>query len=407
MIAFDVMGFIMAIIMFWKVWWYSPVWWWYSPVKLHIKNKRIATDVERFILRRKLLCSRASCERVIDRYGSTREDGSHLKLTLGVGSFPFMYENKMYTFQRWCVGKPLPSNFQSGESCIHNEIVIFGPDEVSLHELCKLAAMEHEDDQVNKFWMWNAAEDAWESQTTWSNRCFETVILARGLKTALQSDIESFTNSSTREWYEKHQIPYRRGYLLHGPPGTGKTSTVCAIATKLKKDVHRLSLVSPSLDDDSLTSAVYSVDDGGIIVMEDLDSLFGHFRTKTEDFRVTFSGLLNAIDGIQDATRGVIFVFTTNHTEGIDPALRRPGRVDLEFCFTYCSREQAIDMFLRFYEGEEENAQKFASNVMIRGKITPAQLQSHFILNRENAAADALELSDNLFCIDEKMSMFS
>ena len=76
---------------------------------------------------------------------------------------------------------------------------------------------------------------------------------------------------------------------IFGPPGTGKTSTICAIATLLKRRVYKLNLVAPGLCDNSLMEAVATVKQKGIIVMEDVDSLFGKYREKNESFNTTFS----------------------------------------------------------------------------------------------------------------------
>tara|TARA_Y100000741_G_C18158445_1_gene520177 strand:- start:311 stop:910 length:600 start_codon:yes stop_codon:yes gene_type:complete len=186
--------------------------------------------------------------------------------------------------------------------------------------------------------------------------------------------------------------------MLYGPPGTGKTSTILAIASKTKRKIYRVNLVAPKLCDNSLLLAMNDAQKESIIVMEDIDALFGKFRDKQEEFSVTFSGLLNAIDGIGDNTRGIMFIFTSNHPERIDPALRRKGRIDLSISLSYCSSKECVEMFLRFYPNQYENAKIFSDNVTnITKKSTPAQLQHHFISMRKCTSKEATKVDSSIF----------
>ena len=67
---------------------------------------------------------------------------------------------------------------------------------------------------------------------------------------------------------------------------------------------------------------------------------------------MTFSGFLNALDGVASGEERVIFL-TTNHIERLDPALIRPGRVDLAALIDDADPEQAKTLFLNFYGTEE------------------------------------------------------
>jgi chaperone BCS1 len=178
--------------------------------------------------------------------------------------------------------------------------------------------------------------------------------------------------------------------MFYGPPGTGKTSTVTAITSYLKRNLYRINLVAPGLCDDSLMSAMQRVPRESVIVFEDIESLFGIHRDKNETFSVTFSGLLNSIDGICDSTRGLIFMFTTNHLDKVDNALKRCGRIDRSFYLGHCCTQQMVDMFLRFYPSEDEHAKLFAKNCMSKAKhMTPAEAQHHFIMHRKSDSLKA------------------
>jgi len=114
-------------------------------------------------------------------------------------------------------------------------------------------------------------------------------------------DIINFQNSS--EWYINNGIPYRRGYLLHGPPGTGKTSFILAIAGKLRLNICYLNLSSGNIDDDGLNRALNDAPAHSIILLEDIDSIFVQRHSISQEgnqkAQITFSGLLNALDGVR------------------------------------------------------------------------------------------------------------
>lgn len=97
-------------------------------------------------------------------------------------------------------------------------------------------------------------------------------------------------------------VPYRRGYLLHGPPGTGKTSFTQAIAGALKLNICYLNLSSGRMDDDGLNRALNNAPSQSIILLEDIDAIFvsrESVNQSDEGRRISFSGLLNALDGVR------------------------------------------------------------------------------------------------------------
>ena len=126
-------------------------------------------------------------------------------------------------------------------------------------------------------------------------------------------------------------VPYRRGYLLHGPPGTGKTSFTQAIAGALKLNICYLNLSNGNMDDDGLNRALNNAPSQSIILLEDIDGIFVARESVNQgrDGGVSFSGLLNALDGVRSQEGRILFM-TTNHKEKLDPALLRPGRCDFQ-----------------------------------------------------------------------------
>ena len=268
-----------------------------------------------------------------------------------------------------------------------------GPTVELVQQLCTNALTldeTHADDKIQTF-VWNASDEWWKRISFSPARPLDTVVLPGATRTRLLKDLEEFESQGCRSWYTRHGITHRRGYLFHGPPGCGKTSTIAAIAGHLKRRVHRVSLVAPHLTDDSLSLAMAEVRTPALVVFEDVDSLFDTHRDKQEQFAVTFSGLLNAIDGVGDPGNGTLMVFTTNHRDRLDPALCRSGRIDLQLHFGSITTETAREMFLRFYPEAQDEASAFVESVLDhRPPPSLADLQEHFIAHRTDLAMNAV-----------------
>ncbi|WVQ97135.1 hypothetical protein IAU59_004245 [Kwoniella sp. CBS 9459] len=176
-----------------------------------------------------------------------------------------------------------------------------------------------------------------------------SVVLADGVSERIENDLRSFLGRG--KWYAERGIPYRRGYLLHGPPGSGKTSYIQALAGSLHYNICLLNLAERGLTDDKLNHLLGLVPERSFILLEDVDSAFNRRVQTSEDgykSAVTFSGLLNALDGVASSEERIIFM-TTNHYDRLDPALIRPGRVDVHELLGDAAGEQAKRLFVKFY----------------------------------------------------------
>lgn len=184
-------------------------------------------------------------------------------------------------------------------------------------------------------------------------RPLSSVVLAPGVKEKVVADLREFLSSS--DWYRDRGIPYRRGYLLYGPPGTGKTSFVKALAGELDYNICMVNLSERGLTDDRLNHLLCNLPERSIALLEDADAAFAN-RTQTgeDGYRganVTFSGLLNALDGAASGEDRIILL-TTNHPDRLDEALLRPGRVDMKVEIGYATQEVVEGMWERFFGDE-------------------------------------------------------
>ncbi|GJP76032.1 hypothetical protein CLOP_g6425 [Closterium sp. NIES-67] len=204
---------------------------------------------------------------------------------------------------------------------------------------------------------------------------------------ALLEDARGFLAAA--KWYSDRGIPHRRGYLFHGPPGCGKTSLIQAMTGELGLGVSVISLSSSGMSDDSLHTAMANCEQRNLVVLEDIDAAFTADRSKADgncSDSLSFSGLLNAIDGI-GAQEKRILIMTTNHIERLDPALIRPGRIDYRLLLDRATRSQIARLFLRFFpDSPSADADRFAS-VFRERAVSPASVQGLLLLHKDDAAA--------------------
>lgn len=217
----------------------------------------------------------------------------------------------------------------------------------------------------------------WRHIASRPKRPLNSIVLDPGIKDLLVDDAKDFLES--KPWYSARGIPFRRGYLLYGAPGSGKTSIIHSLAGELGLDVYVISLSRAGLDDAALNDLISDLPEKCIALMEDIDAAFSHTVNREQDnetpsklghpdkprsppastSRITLSGLLNALDGV-GAQEGRILFATTNKYNALDPALCRPGRMDIHVEFKLASKYQARELYRCFYfpdsESDEEDS---------------------------------------------------
>nr|GEV06321.1 AAA-ATPase At3g50940-like [Tanacetum cinerariifolium] len=182
---------------------------------------------------------------------------------------------------------------------------------------------------------------------------FATLAMDSDVKEKVMKDLDRFVER--REYYRKVGKAWKRGYLLYGPPGTGKSSLIAAMANYLNFDIYDLELTDIRSNSE-LRRLLVATGNRSILVVEDIDcSVEFHDRADVaaaraalarenrrrgyqEDQRVTLSGFLNFIDGLWSSCGDErIIIFTTNRKDKLDPALLRPGRMDVHINMSYCT----------------------------------------------------------------------
>lgn len=220
--------------------------------------------------------------------------------------------------------------------------------------------------------VWAAEERWWCHATKLVPRRPETLVLKAGLLEDIIDDARRFDGS--KAWYMARGIPYRRGYLFEGPPGTGKTSAVHTIASELGRPVYVVSLASTN--DDSLRKLVSAVPRRAVLLMEDVDCAGVGRCSDSEKKGVTLSGLLNSIDGLL-AGEGRLLIMTTNAAESLDPALVRPGRADRTFHFGLADADMVCRM-VRCFHPNIEPSECVRLSQQWKGR-SPAEIQASLL----------------------------
>lgn len=256
-----------------------------------------------------------------------------------------------------------------------------------LSEFCSHCLAEYIKSIIGKAWeqlIYVNKNGKWESQPSNNKRKIDTIILHNGNKEEIMNDLHSFLQSE--DWYNCRDIPYTRGYLFYGMPGTGKTSLIKGISTYCKRHIHYL-MLRDIKDDNELISLMRQINyHETILVIEDVDCTIDIIKDRriqqektiesdkleeleqrinklqnersntspnnsdnVQNNKITLSGLLNAIDGVFN-NDGRILIMTTNHPEVLDDALIRPGRIDKKILFDNCDKKQIADLYYVFFD---------------------------------------------------------
>lgn len=221
--------------------------------------------------------------------------------------------------------------------------------------------------------------DYWNSISLNHPATFDSIAMEPEMKKELLEDLHLFIGR--KEYYRRVGKAWKRGYLLYGPPGTGKSSLIAAMANHLKFDIYDLDLREVQCNSD-LRRLLIGTGSRSILVIEDIDCSIelqnretDDKSTNAEDEKVTLSGLLNFIDGLWSSCGDErIVICTTNHKDRLDPALLRPGRMDVHIHMCYCSFSGFKILAANYLQIEKHALFDDIEELLQKVEVTPAQV---------------------------------
>lgn len=279
----------------------------------------------------------------------------------------------------------------------HLELSTYGRSSAPLKKFIRMCQDYHTEQQKRI-----TSVDYGRTKTARLSRPLDTVVLDAATKNMIMDDLHSFIAKETRFFYAEQGIPHRRSYLFWGPPGTGKSSFALALAGHLGFSLSAINLGDADVTDFQIMDRMTTTDPKSVVLLEDIDAvnlerdlargvkpaegqgqgpgqgavaktdLDEQYVARREDAgervtpspdsntlhvpRITLSGILNALDGVASAD-GRIVIMTSNDPKSLDPALTRPGRVDVTAYFGRLSKMQTSQMFARMFS-RKLNAQR-------------------------------------------------
>jgi SpoVK/Ycf46/Vps4 family AAA+-type ATPase len=324
-----------------------------------------------------------------------------------------------------------------------------------LDEFCQMCVSKYLESLKTSVWkqqIFINSGNKWEPSDSKNTRKLDTVVLPKDVKDEIKQDLELFLNSE--EWYTHRDIPYTRGYLLYGLPGTGKTSLIKALSLHFKKHIAFL-MLNTVQSDTQLIELLKAIDyKTTVLVIEDIDAMIGIVKSrelvnetnlksnssnssdsetgsddfttvtattdmpayKKRDYDIDHSSKLKegsnskskskesdvepkqclTLSGILNgldglfSTHGRIMFMTTNKPEALDQALVRPGRCDVKKQFSYCDHNQIKELYNMFFEHDPSNSQ---IDSIKQYSYSPAHISSVFMRYRNQPDQALLNLT--------------
>lgn len=351
--------------------------------------------------------------------GKNNKKDKKVQFTPSFGTHYFFYKRHLLLFRRQEDPRQAYATTSEREQI---SISSFGRNPAILKQLLDECRISYSKNDENRTVIYRGGMAAGGGGVSWTrcvsrvSRPFETVVLDEKVKEELIADMREYLHPLQRRWYSNRGIPYRRGYLLYGPPGTGKSSLSFAIAGYFKLQIYIVSLNSPNMNEENLSTLFSELPKQCVVLLEDIDTAgLTHTRdtpsSSTDDIesqssssttssrhtrtplspsllaqreqsnnnsngRISLSALLNILDGVA-SQEGRVLIMTTNHIEKLDEALIRPGRVDMQIKFSLANAPMIKTIFQSIFATLEADFPPNSCALAIRtpgGKISKEKL---------------------------------
>jgi len=272
-------------------------------------------------------------------------------ITPGLGEYHWIYKGESFLIQYKEEGTAKTTGIYPA---YFTRLTVQHPNIILLKDFVTAALTHQKETEERKINIWHCrSKGYWDKfGSTYAQR-FEELFLPSTLKKDIIHRIDTFISSE--QHYIKYGRPYKLTFMMTGVPGAGKSSLVKSIAQKYNKRLYVLSF-SKSLTDESLVDLMKEIHDGSILLIEDIDAFFQ--ERKAQDINISFSALLNVLDGSLVKSNGTMIFMTANHPENLDPALYRPGRVDQVYKFDWPQSSEIKQAFFELTEDATDEKYK-------------------------------------------------
>lgn len=250
--------------------------------------------------------------------------------------------------------------------------------------------------------LWAPQRDSSNGKLSWAlqkhlvKREASTLVFPSNQLDDIVDDVRRFLRPETRQEYARVGMHYRRGYLLHGLSGAGKSSLVHHIATEFGIDVFNMPL---SMLTGEEATGLFKGSQKRILLIEEIDAAFSKDRKRSEA-SFQFSVLLNALSSV-GTEEGMLVFMTTNDRKVLDDALIRPGRIDYEMEFKGCTVKQT-EALVRLYAPKADDGLVAAVGAVAKKNVLTPALVQKAVFHYDDADAEKVVAALETFAKEEE-----
>jgi len=250
--------------------------------------------------------------------------------------------------------------------------------------------------------------DGWNNNGKIPKRNISNIYMDTKTKNEISELIANFYSSKYKERTTRLGIKPSLTILLEGPPGVGKTSMITALASKYNKSISTFQ-ISPNTSNNDISLAFRYIRNNSWLIIEDFDSIFhASGQRELSNTSITFSTLLNVLDGHQRKPGLVVFL-TTNKGHMVKGVIDRPGRIDRRFSFRKLEKPYILQMIQNFFNETDESTCIEINNIICKQKPIPsAAIMQKFlwnILQKYGESINVNNINENLDLLTNEISL--
>lgn len=222
----------------------------------------------------------------------------------------------------------------------------------------------------------------WRDASSYPKRKIESVIHGNNVPQQLVDDMRKFVQQEIE--YNDFGFPFKRNYLIVGPPGSGKSSLIIAAASELDFDVCYLT-ITQNMTEQDLCAGIHALTDRSMLVIEDVDVICATATSGSRSAQAALAVLTNVLDGTLHR-HGLITVLTSASPESLEDVLVRHGRIDYTARLSTLNKKQVGEMVKFAMSGTDDELQNLTNRLWHHLKTLGASstVLAHFLFKRRH-----------------------